>query len=98
MVYNYECQVGYFPVIWNEKQKPNYYLGRPGDPERYINFELSKGRPSLKLDYVFVLGQYNPKQDPFFAKLDLILTEYFVREYETPNCSLYRNKLTAVVK
>lgn len=93
MVYNYECQSGYFPVIWNEKVKPNYYLGNPANPEKYINFELTKGRPSLKLDYVFIVGHYDPAKDWFFSTLHKILSEDFVRVYEAGNCSLYRDKL-----
>jgi hypothetical protein len=93
MVYNYECLMGYFPVIWNEKEKPNYYLGDPADASNYINFELIKGRKSLPLDYVFVVGQYDPAKDWFFSTLHNILTKDFVRVYATENCSLYRNKL-----
>jgi hypothetical protein len=93
MVYNYECQSGYFPVIWNEKTKPNYYLGNPAIPDRYINFELVKGRPSLMLDYVFVVGQFNPEKDWFFSTLHKILTEDFTKVYVAPSCTLYRNKL-----
>ncbi|MCX6267226.1 MAG: hypothetical protein NTW16_07700 [Bacteroidetes bacterium] len=93
MVYNYECASGYFPVKWNEKSKPNYYLGNPSTPEKYINFELTKGNPFLRLDYVFIVGQYDPKKDWFFTTLHKILTEDFIRVYEAENCSLYRNNL-----
>ncbi len=94
MVYNYECQSGYFPVKWNEEMKPNYCLGNAATPEKYINFELIKGRPSLSLDYVFVVGQYDPAKDWFFTTLHKILSEDFVCVYEAENCSLYRNKLS----
>jgi len=94
MVYNYECASGYFPVIWNENQKPDYYLGNPSVPEKFINFELTKGNPSLKLDYVFIVGQYDTNKDWFFSTLHKILTDDFVRVYEAENCSLYRNKLS----
>jgi hypothetical protein len=94
MVYNYECESGYFPVIWNEAAKPNYHLGNPDTPERHISFELVKGRPSLALDYVFILGQYDPGKDWFFTTLHKILTDDFTRVYETDNCSLYRNKFS----
>ncbi len=90
MVYNYECVMGYFPVIWNEKAKPNYYLGDPADPSKYINFELTQGRQSLPLDYVFVLGQYDPQKDWFFTTLHNILTTHFTRVYAADNCSLYQ--------
>jgi len=92
MVYNYECHAGYFPVKWNEEIKPNYYLGDPSNQDHHINFELVKGRPSIPLDYVFIVGHYDPGKDWFFSTLHRILTEDFVRVYEAENCSLYRNK------
>ncbi len=94
MVYNYECESGYFPVKWNEQAKPNYYLGNPADPEKYISFELKKGNPSLKLDYVFFVGQFNPDKDWFSGKLYKVLTADFKCVYNAENCSLYRNNLT----
>ena len=94
MVYNYECQSGYFPVNWNEKSKPNYYLGNPATPEKYINFDLIKGNPFLRLDYVFIVGKYDPNKDWFFSTLHKILTEDFVQVYASENCSLYRNKVS----
>ncbi|MFZ4520299.1 MAG: hypothetical protein ACOYNC_01260 [Bacteroidales bacterium] len=94
MVYNYECSSGYFPVKWNEKTKPNYYLGNPATPEKYINFEIIKGNPVKMLDYVFIVGQYDANKDWFFGTLDKILTADFVRVYEAENCSLYRNKMS----
>jgi hypothetical protein len=96
MVYNYECASGYFPVRWNEKLKPNYFIGNPAVPEKYFNFELTKGNPARMLDYVFIVGQYDPNKDEFFSKLHKILTEDFVRVYEAENCSLYQNKLTKI--
>ncbi|MCX6306560.1 MAG: hypothetical protein NT040_16470 [Bacteroidetes bacterium] len=96
MVYNYECESGYFPVKWNMKLKPNYYMGNPATPEKFINFDLIKGNPSLRLDYVFVLGHYDPQKDWFFSTLDKILSENFVRVYKTESCCLYRNNLARV--
>ncbi len=94
MVYNYECESGYFPVKWNEKVKPNYYMGNPATPEKYLNFELTKGKPSVRLDYVFIVGHYDPNKDWFFGTLHKILSDSFVCVYEAENCSLYQNKLT----
>ena len=93
MVYNYECLMGYFPVIWNEKEKPNYYMGDPANPSVFIDFELTKGRKSLPLDYVFIVGQLDPEKDWFFSKLHRVLTEKFTRVYATEGCSLYRNNI-----
>jgi len=92
MVYNYECEMGYFPVKWNEKTKPNYHLGNSANPSNYINFELIKGHPSLKLDYVFILGNYDPNKDWFFTTLHRILKEEFIRVYTSDFCSLYQNR------
>ncbi|MDP1621712.1 MAG: hypothetical protein Q8M08_05155 [Bacteroidales bacterium] len=94
MVYNYECESGYFPVKWNTAMKPNYFMGNPSVSDKYINFELTKEKPSLPLDYVFIVGHYDPEKDWFFSTLHKILTEYFIMVYEAENCSLYRNKLS----
>ncbi|MFA5727682.1 MAG: hypothetical protein WC886_08585, partial [Saccharofermentanaceae bacterium] len=92
LVYNYECQTGYFPVIWNKGTKPNYYLGSPSNPDAYINFEETKGRPSLELNYVFVVGTYDPNKDWFFTTLHKILQKEFTCVYTTEYCSLYHKK------
>ena len=96
MVYNYECESGYFPVKWNEKSKPNYYLGNPAIPEKFVNFELTKGNPYLRLDYVFIMGLCDPAEDRFFIKLNKILSEDFVRVYSADSCSLYKNKMVKI--
>ncbi|MEI7981496.1 MAG: hypothetical protein WCI71_07560 [Bacteroidota bacterium] len=92
LVYNYECLTGYFPVIWNVKDKPNYFLGSPSNPDAYINFEEKKGRPSLALNYVFVVGNYDPGKDWFFTTLHRTLQEEFVCVYTSEYCSLYHKK------
>ena len=92
MVYNYECQTGYFPTLWNRESKPNFYLGSPSNPEACINFEENKGRPSLPLDYVFVVGNYDPAKDAFFSTLHRILQTDFIPVYTTQYCTLYHKK------
>jgi len=92
MVYNYECQTGYFPTLWNRESKPNFYLGSPSNPEACINFEENKGRPSLPLDYVFVVGNYDPAKDAFFSTLHRILQTYYIPVYTTQYCTLYHKK------
>jgi hypothetical protein len=95
LVNNYECQSGYFPVKWNEKLRPNYFMGNPATPEKYINFEIMKGKPSIRLDYVFVVGHCDPGKGRFFTTLHKILAEDYVCVYETENCSLYKDKLAS---
>ncbi len=90
MVYNYECETGYFPVKWNKSAKPNYYIGNLSDTAHYINFELIKGRESLKVNYIYILGQYNPEENWFFRKLDNILHSSYTPVYSKDNFCLYQ--------
>jgi hypothetical protein len=92
MVYNYECESGYFPVKWNEKTRPNFYLGNPATPEKYINYQHTRGNPFLRLDYVFIVGRYDKNTDYYAPVLDRIITEDFTKVYQAENCKLYRNK------
>lgn len=91
MVYNYECETGYFPVIWNTSTKPNYFIGNPSDSSHYINFALSGERKSLKINYIFVMGKIDPGKDWFFSMLDKILVKTYVPVYSTEFCCLYQS-------
>jgi hypothetical protein len=91
MVYNYECSFGYFPLVWNKEKRPNYFIGdslRPKD--LYIPFELEKGRPFRKVDYIFLLGTYDTTGQPFFITLDRILKEDATLVYQADSCQLFR--------
>jgi len=92
LVYNYECMTGYFPVIWNKDAKPNFHLGPPAIPDDHINFEETPGRPSLSIDYVFIVGSYDPDKDWFFTTLHRILGKHFTLVYASEYCSLYHKK------
>lgn len=91
MVYNYECESGYFPVIWNQDQRPNYYLGTPENQDRYIHFEIIPGRKSLPLDYVLIMGSFDPEKDWFSRTLNAILNENCRLVYHEGHCRVYEH-------
>ncbi len=91
MIKNYECVSGYFPVIWNKDTKPDCFLGSPATPRRYMNFGVTKGHLYIPVDYVLVIGQYDPARD-WFCTLHRILTNDFVLVYSNAHCRLFKNK------
>ncbi len=96
MVYNYECESGYFPVIWNQDQRLNYYLGTPENKDRYIHFEIIPQRKSLPLDYVLILGSFDPEKDWFSRTLNAILQENCRLVYQEGHCRVYEHLKVAV--
>jgi len=91
MIKNYECVSGYFPVIWNKDTRPDCFLGSPATPRRYMNFGVTKGHPYIPVDYVLVIGQYDPARD-WFCTLHRILTNDFLLVYSNDHCRLFKNK------
>ncbi len=89
MVYNYECESGYFPTIWNAKGRPNYTLGNPDDPDLFLNFSMNKEGPSMPLDYVFILGSFDPGKDWFLTTLTRILDSQYKMIYENGHARLF---------
>ena len=92
MVYNYECETGYFPVIWNLGSKPGYYIGNQADTSECLNFIQIKGHKNLKINYVFLVGSYDPAKEWFLYKLDKILRKDYTGIYTTDFCRLYELK------
>lgn len=92
MLYNYECETGFFPVKNNLEYKPNYYLGNPGLHKHLIRFEHIKGRAFRKIDYVFLVGACNPENTDNWPKIDLILNTEFTVAYKSDFCTLYQKR------
>ncbi|MDD4553723.1 MAG: hypothetical protein PHP04_05950 [Bacteroidales bacterium] len=92
MVYNYECESGYFPVVWNHATRPNFFVGNPQDTARYLSFEMYNDHKSVPIDYVFTVGQIDSTQGIFFKRLHRIIHHDFIPVYQTDKCILYRNK------
>lgn len=92
MVYNYECESGYFPVAWNHAKRPNFFVGNPQDTACYLGFEMYQNRNQVPLDYVFTVGQIDSTRGMFFKRLYRIVHRDFIPVYEAEQCILYRNK------
>lgn len=97
LVYNYECDQGYFPIRWNIESKPNFYIGSGNRPDDKIEFILFRDKPSIPIDYVFVLGAYDFSKNDFFKKLDLILKNKFIKVYQSEHCALFKNSMAKSV-
>jgi len=91
LVYNYECNEQYFPVIWNKEARPNFYLGDTLKIKtHYLKGEIPGTKTLRKIDYVLLLGNFDTGWGHFYATLDRILTDRAVLVYNTPQCKLYR--------
>lgn len=89
MLYNYECETGYFPVKNNLQDRPNYFLGNPALHHRLIRFEHEKGRPFQRIDYVLTMGGCNTKNTDNWEKIERILALDFVITYKSDHCTLF---------
>ncbi len=92
MVYNYECESGYFPVVWNHASRPNFYVGNPADTSRFLNFPVYAGRDAIAVDYIFVVGNTKPMKHHFFRVLERVLESYYKPVYRGDFCTLYGRK------
>jgi hypothetical protein len=87
---NYECGTGYFPLKWNEKSIPNTLLGNTSVNDLLcLQWKSNPQNPSIKIDYVFVLGNMNAKTDSCNQELKQILLENYILTYHSENCKLY---------
>jgi hypothetical protein len=98
MVYNYECETNYFPVIWNEEKRPDYFIGEPESPDRGMEFvHNQRNVVSLPVDYVMILTPGGQKgSSPYFdalflQKLQDILDNQFRLVYHEGHCMLYES-------
>jgi hypothetical protein len=92
MLYNYECETGYFPVKNNISDRPNYFLGNPAHHNRLIRFEHNKDRPFLKIDYVFIVGSCSQENTDNWEKISRILALDFTLAYKTDYCTLFQRR------
>jgi hypothetical protein len=87
---NYECNHGYFPLVWNKQKMPTTVLGTltPDDlPCVHLKHGFSSATKSV--DYVFVLGDLRTEND-CHNKIQNVINEQFSLVYSTENCALFR--------
>jgi hypothetical protein len=89
MLYNYECETGYFPVKNNISKRPNYFLGNPAIHHRLIRFERNQERPFKKIDYVFIVGGCSSGNTDNWEKIERILALDFMVAYKSDYCTLF---------
>lgn len=92
MLYNYECETGYFPVKNNISERPNYFLGNPAIHQRLIRFERNPERPFKKVDYVFIVGGCNSGNTDNWEKIERILALDFTVAYKSDYCTLFMKR------
>ncbi len=91
---NYEAGTGYFPVIKNEKDFPNFSLG--SIPYNNSCFYWLNGRNKEavpeQMDYVLIFRPQLQKQDSCNLNLNLILTEEFELSKKDDDYLLYKSR------
>lgn len=91
---NYECQVGYFPLLWNESKIPQITLGYLKN--NYLTGMFWKtNNTSLyhkESDYVIIIGEEIPAADSSQIKIKQALIDCYTLVRKTPTCLLYKNK------
>jgi len=89
---NYEASTGYFPVRWDEDSVPTTLLGNSTTDEfECLNWKSGKASPAVSVDYVFLMGTLNAK-DQCHKKIQSILDASYGVVYENGRVSLYEKK------
>jgi hypothetical protein len=98
MVYNYESEAGYFPVLTNRTRFPRLYIGDPAIPEKSVIFSGKTQSPLHPIDYILLMQQYPGKASSqsvtpwFMEKLTVILKEHYKLAFHAGHCKLYERK------
>lgn len=91
---NYEADVGYFPVLWNEGRIPEMRMGNINRNETCVNWK--SGDPvngTLKVDYYLLFGQGKEIAEVCHSKIiSLLLQENYELVFNSPYVQLYKRK------
>ena len=63
MLENYECNRGWFPLLWNLKAMPQTMIGDLDSDQPCIYPHGRGNQKQVKIDYIFVLGNMNSRTD-----------------------------------
>jgi len=87
---NYECDVGYFWLKWN-KNLPTLTLDSINVNQLYcINWKKNGSEYKNKINYVFVLGNFDAKNDSCNTVVKKIVSNSYTLIYSSSYCQLYR--------
>jgi len=90
---NYECDNDYFPLKWNEQNIPNTLFGNiSNDKISCVRWKSNAKNPSIKIDYVFLLGNIESKDDSCTRKVKQIILNNYTLVYNSECCKLYHLK------
>ena len=90
---NYECNTGYFPIKWNQSMLPNLLFGTTASEHHSCLRWISNPNNKTKvIDYVFVLGDLDAKNDSCTISIKENLTQNYSMIFSTRNCQLFHYK------
>ncbi len=90
---NYECNHGYFPLVWNEALMPSTLLGdlsKADLPCIHLKENLKSNTNAVPVDYVLILGDLGTNIETCHQKIEAVLKEHFTEIYGTKNCKLFQ--------
>lgn len=90
---NYECNHGYFPLVWNETLMPSTLLGNLSKtdlPCVHLKQNLKNNTDAVSVDYVLILGDLGTSTETCHQKIEAVLNDQFTEIYGTSNCKLFR--------
>jgi len=88
---NYECNYGYFPLIWNYDSMPHIMLGQEsGTGLQCVELKGNWENEPQVVDYVFILGELGSKSEHCHPAIERIVVEDYTLIFENHYCSLYR--------
>jgi hypothetical protein len=86
---DYECQTGYFPLVWKDYGKINRLVDDVGN---FRNLDRVKKEIKNHTLYYWILGDPDIKKDPVNLELKHHLETNCIRVQYSPICSLYKLK------
>lgn len=90
---NYECRVGYFPLLWNNENTPNFQLGTASNEQLSCeNWQTNTQNEARKIDYCLIVGSLKGTDSTCRKTLKPNLKQHYTLAYEDGNCKLYKLK------
>lgn len=87
---NYECALGYFPIVWNLTGMPNYvipdYKQTEGNCAKW-KFDVLKNPTTIK--NVVLMGKFEVEKDSCKQRLKMTLDKNYFLRFKSKNLQLY---------
>jgi hypothetical protein len=89
---NYECEAGYFPIVWNEDNLPNVLLGNLKKDDEHFYWKSNPYHLPVKINYVLVYGNVYKQPDFTFPQVHNAVQEYYKIIFQSDYVKLYKLK------